>query len=155
MMEPKMRIVAGLAVAATVVTAASAASAQTQEQHAVVHQLVGSAPRPDGTHSLTFALKDGTRLTLDVPKEETIKVISGLSVPTGDGRAKQEVVAVVQKMAIGVDPTATAIVMIPISSVGPLQALAIPIAGAESFVQLFQKRLGEARAKSSADPKAK
>src|SRR3569832_826024 len=143
-----MRMVARLALVAGVLTAAGAASAQTQEQHAVVQELVSSAPRPDGTHSLTFALKDGSRLTLDVPKEETVKVISGLSAPTGDGPAKQEVVAVVQKIAIGLDPKATAIVKIPISSVGPLQAQAIPIAGAESFVQLFQKRLGEARAKS-------
>ena len=148
-----MRI--GLAVAVSVLMGASAGCAQAQEQHVVVRELVGSVPRPDGTHSLTLALNDGSRLTVDVPKAETVKVISALSAPTGDGPAKQEVVAVVQKIAIGTDEKATAIIMIPVSNVGPLQGLAIPLSGAEAFVQLFQKRLGEARAKSAAQQKAK
>ena len=133
----------------------SVGHSQPREQHVVVQGLTKSATRSDGTHSLSFSLADGSQLTLDVPKDQTLRIMSALSAPTGDGASKQEVVAVVQRMAIGADEKGTSVIMIPLSVVGPLQALAIPVSGAEQFIQLFQQRLGEARAKAAAQAKPK
>ena len=150
-----MRLGIGLTAAISILAGANAGHSQPREQHVVVQGLTQSGTRSDGTHSLSFSLGDGSKLTVDVPKDQTLKIISALSAPSVDAGSKQEVVAVVQRMAIGADEKGTSVIIIPLSVVGPLQALAIPVSGAEQFIQLFQQRLGEARAKAAAQAKPK
>ena len=130
----------------------SAIEAHAQQKTAEVASLVSSTPDADGSHTLTFALKEGGPISLKIPPQIAVQAISALSAPTGSGPNKNQVVAVVQQMTIGINADGSAIVLLPKGKGGPLEPLGIPVAGAENFINLFQEKLGEAR-KKAAQPK--
>jgi hypothetical protein len=131
----------------SILAGASLAFAQDAPQE--VTKLVGSTADPDGSHTLTFARKDGASISLKIPPAIAVSAISALSQPTGNGPKKQQVVVVVRQVTMGVNEDGTAIVIAPQGQAGPLEPLGIPVSGAENFINLFQEKLGLARKRSS------
>ncbi len=144
-------VAAVLSVATTTVFAQS----DSQPTPLIMQDLAGSTANADGSHTLTFALTDGKRFSVQVPAEQSFKVISALSAPTTSGSQQKLTGAIVQRMAIAVAPNGSALILLPVSAAGPLEPLAFPISGVENFIQVLQQKLGEARAKAASQPNAK
>jgi hypothetical protein len=117
------------------------------EKLGVIERVISASPAPDGkAYMLSVTLKGGERLFLGVPLAEAVKIVDGLTRPVGSGSQKQQVVAVVHGMSIQADPQGRAVLLQPRTSAGPLEPLAIPIEGADRFVQLFQQKAAETKA---------
>ena len=148
-----MRQIAIALAAIAIFDVAGAALAQSDQQTYAVKDVVGSQSDADGSHTLTFSLADGKRLSLNIPTEAGIKAISALSAPTGTGPTKKQVVVVVPQFAVGVDDKGANLVLVPIRNGSTLEPLGIPVSGAENFIRVLQQKLGEARTKAASQPK--
>ena len=117
---------------------------------AAVESVVSAAPQADGqAYVLSLKLQDGRQISLQIPPTEAVKIVDGLSKVAGSGSEKRQVVALVQGMSIQADPQGKFVLLQPRTSAGPLEALAIPLEGAERFVQLFQQRAADTRANAA------
>ena len=143
-----VRQISLLAVAAVACTFATT-SAWAAEQPSEVASLIGSTAEADGSHVLTFALKQGGQVSLRIPATVAVQSISALSAPTSNGPQQKHMVAVVQKVSMATNDDGSAIVILPEGNAGPLEPLGIPAAGAENFIRLFQQKVGEARSKAA------
>lgn len=115
-----------------------------------VDSVVSANPQSDGqAYLLSLKLHDGRQLSLQVPPLEAVKIVDGLSKVAGSGSDKRQVVALVQGMSIQADPQGKFILLQPQTIAGPLEALAIPVEGADRFVQLFQQRTADTKANAA------
>ena len=125
-------------------------SAQEIEPPVVVERVISAHPQLDGkAYVLSVMLKGGRQLSFEIPPAEAVKIVDGLSEAAGSGSQKQQVVALVQGMSIQADAQGRAVVLQPRTSTGPLKSLAIPIEGADRFLQLFQQKAAETRANAT------
>jgi hypothetical protein len=125
-------------------------AAQEIETPAVVERVISANPELHGkAYVLSVMLKDGRRLSFEIPPAEAVKIVDGLSKAAGSDSQKHQVVALVQSMSIQADAQGRAVVLQPRTSAGPLESLAIPIEGADRFVQLFQQKAAETRANAT------
>ncbi len=111
---------------------------------AVVESVTGATPQPDG-HSflLNLTLKGGQRLALQVPSTEALKIVDGLS------KSKEQIAAVVQSIDVQAEKQGRFVVLLPHSTKGPLEPLALPVNGGEQFIQIFQQKLADAKASAN------
>jgi hypothetical protein len=143
-----LRRISLLAVAAVVGTFAIT-SGWAADQPSEVGSLIGAIPEADGSHVLTFGLKQGGQVSLRIPAAVAVQSISALSAPSSNGPQQKHMVAVVQKVSMATNDDGSAIVILPEGNAGPLEPLGIPAAGAENFIRLFQQKVGEARSKAA------
>jgi hypothetical protein len=109
--------------------------------------VLSASPAEDGkAYALSVLLQDGRRLSLELSPPDAAKIVDGLSKLAGSGPQKQQLVAVVQGVGIQADPHGKFVVLQPRSNAGSLQALAIPLEGADRFLQLFQQKVAETKA---------
>ena len=115
-----------------------------------IESVVSAAPQADGqAYLLSLKLQDGRQISFQLQPTEAVKIVDGLSKVAGSGSEKRQVVALVQGMSIQADPQGKFVLLQPRSSAGPLEALAIPLEGAERFVQLFQQKAADTKANAA------
>jgi hypothetical protein len=125
-------------------------SAQQTDGPDVVESVQSANPSPDGNaYLLSLTLKGGKRLSLEVPSAEAVKIVDGLSKPAGPGSQKRQVVALVQGISIQADSQGRFVLLQPRTSAGLTEPLAIPIEGADRFLQLFEEKAAEAKANAT------
>jgi hypothetical protein len=122
--------------------------AQEDESPAVVESVISANPEPDSkVYLVSLVLKGGQRLYLRIPVIEAAKIIDGLSRAAGSDASRGQIAApVVHGITMNADTRGKFILLQPRSNAGSLEPLAIPIEGADNFLQLFQKKIQEARA---------
>ena len=126
------------------------ASAQESANPAVVESVISAAPEADGmAYLLSVMLKDGRQLSLRVPAADAVKIVDGLSKTAGPGSQKTQIVAFVQSMSIQADAQGRFVLLQPRTNEGPTEPLAIPIQGADRFLQLFQEKAAETKANAA------
>src|SRR5262249_9969553 len=126
------------------------ASAQESANPAVVESVISAAPEADGkAYLLSVMLKDGPQLSLRVPAADAVKIVDGLSKTAGPGSQKAQIVALVQSMSVQADAQGRFVLLQPRTSDGPTEPLAIPIQGADRFLQLFQQKAAETKANAA------
>ena len=115
-----------------------------------IESVVSAAPQADGqAYLLSLKLQDGRQISFQLQPTEAVKIVDGLSKVAGSGSEKRQVVALVQGMSIQADPQGKFVLLQPRTSAGPLEALAIPLEGAERFVQLFQQKAADTKANAA------
>src|SRR5262249_40941230 len=126
------------------------ASAQESANPAVVESVISAAPEADGkAYLLSLMLKDGRKLSLEVRSADAVKIVDGLSKATGPRSKKTQIVARVQAMGVHADALGRFVILQPRTSGGPTEPLAIPIEGADRFLQLFQEKAAETKANAA------
>src|SRR6516165_2304013 len=124
--------------------------AQESANPAVVESVISAAPEADGkAYLLSVMLKDGRQLSLQVQAADAVKIIDGLSKTAGPGSQKAQIVALVQSMSIQADAQGRFVLLQPRTNEGPTEPLAIPIQGADRFLQLFQQKAAETKANAA------
>jgi hypothetical protein len=119
-----------------------------QDSKATATETVASAnAEPRGAdYVLSLKLDDGRQLNFQVPQTEALKIVRGLSKPAGPDSEKRQMVTLVHSMGIQADRLGRFVVLQPIGAAGPLGALAIPLGGADRFIQQFQNKAEETKA---------
>ena len=126
------------------------AFAQESANPAVVESVISAAPEADGmAYLLSVMLKDGRQLSLRVPAADAVKIVDGLSKTAGPGSQKAQIVALVQSMSVQADAQGRFVLLQPRTNEGPTEPLAIPIQGADRFLQLFQEKAAETKANAA------
>src|SRR5262249_213608 len=126
------------------------ASAQESANPAVVESVVSAAPEPDGkAYLLSVTLKDGRQLSLQVRPADAVKIVDGLSKTAVPASQKAQIVARVQSMSVQGDVQGRFVLLQPRTSDGPTEPLAIPIEGADRFLQLFQEKAAETKSNAA------
>jgi hypothetical protein len=119
----------------------------------LVEKVIYANPVPEKKlYRVEFQLGAGKMVSYEISPPEALKIADGLSKPATAGSEKQQVATVVYGMNIQPDSKGQALIISPRGRSGPLEALAIPISGADQFVSLLQAKIAEARALSQ--PKA-
>jgi hypothetical protein len=121
-------------------------AAQSIDQPSIVETVISAGPQPDKSYKIAVVLRDGRRLSLEIPPAEAIKIVNGISAAAGLGAQKQQIVTVVHDISIQADSQGRLIILVPRSQSGPLEPLGIPVTGADQFIQLFQQKAAETRA---------
>jgi hypothetical protein len=134
------------------------ASAQESANSTVVESVISAAPEADGkAYLLSVMLKDGRQLSLRVQAADAVKIVDGLSKTAGPGSQKAQIVALVQSMSVQADAQMSVqadaqgrfVLLQPRTNEGPTEPLAIPIQGADRFLQLFQQKAAETKANAA------
>jgi hypothetical protein len=126
------------------------AAAQESANPAVVESVISAAPEADGkAYLLSVMLKDGRQLSLQVRPADAVKIVDGLSKTAGPGSQKAQIVARVQAMSVQADAQGRFVLLQPRTSDSPTEPLAIPIQGADRFLQLFQEKAAETKANAA------
>jgi hypothetical protein len=127
-----------------------------QESPALVESVISANPQPDGkAYLLSVVLQDGRHLSLEVRPEDAAKIVGGMTKTVGSGPERQQVVALVSGMTITADPQGRFVLLQPSTSAGPLPSMAIPVEGAERFLQLFHEKAVETKANATKTPDQK
>jgi hypothetical protein len=120
-----------------------------QESPSLVESVTAN-PQPDGkTYLLSVVLQNGRQLSLEVRPADAANIVAGLTKTAGSGSERQQVVAIVQGMTLKADPQGRFVLLQPSTAAGPLPGLAIPVEGAERFLQLFREKADETKANAA------
>lgn len=120
----------------------------------LVEKTLDANPLPNGkAYRVEFLLKNGKKVSYEIPPSEAVKVADGLSKPAIAGGRKEQVATLVYGMNMQVDSKGLAVVLTPRGRSGPLEPLAIPISGADQFLALLQTKIAEAKANATKQPK--
>ena len=112
-----------------------------------IEKVLSANPEPDGkAYRIDLLLQDGTRVAYEIPPSEAAKIADGLSKPAIAGGQNRQVATLVSGMTIQVDSKGEAVILTPRSRSGALEALAIPISGANLLVKTLQTKIAEAKA---------
>ena len=112
-----------------------------------VETVLNANPEPDGkAYRIDLQLRGGKRVSFEISPAEATKLADGLSKPAVAGGERQKVATLVYGMSVEVDNKGLAIVLTPRSRSGPLESLAIPLAGADPLVSVLQAKIAEAKA---------
>src|SRR5262249_28840722 len=145
-MSMRLLLIVGLAFCGL----AGLASAQESANPAVVESVISAAPEADGkAYLLSVMLKDGGQLSLRVQPADAVKIVDGLSKAAGPGSQKAQIVALVQSMGVQADAQGRFVLLQPRTGDGETVPLAIPIQGADRFLQLFQQNAADAKANAA------
>jgi hypothetical protein len=112
-----------------------------------VAKVVNANPEPDGkAFRIDLVLKNGRQVVLELSPSDALQVADGLSKPAAPGAQKLEVAALVYGMTIQADPQGRAVILTPRNEKGDLQALAIPLTGADQLLETLKEKIGEVKA---------
>ena len=118
-----------------------------------VEKVLNANPEPDGkAYRIDLQLRGGKRVSFEISPAEATKLADGLSKPAVAGGERQKVATLVYGMGVEVDGKGLAVVLTPRGRSGPLESLAIPLAGAEPLVSVLQAKIEEAKAKVTKPP---
>jgi hypothetical protein len=122
-----------------------------------VEKVVNANPEADGkAFRVDLLLKNGRQVSYQFSPPEALQIADGLSKPASPGAQKLQVAALVYGMTIQADPQGRAVIMTPRDEKGNLQALAIPLIGADQLLETLKEKIAEAKAfaaKSKTPPK--
>jgi len=118
-----------------------------------VQKVVNANPEPDGrAYRIDLLLKNGRQVSYEIPPPEALKIADGLSKPATPGAQKERVAQLVYGMMIQADPKGRAIIITPRDSSGNLQALAVPLTGADELLEVLKAKIAEAKAFAAKQP---
>jgi hypothetical protein len=107
-----------------------------------IEKLLDANPEPNGkAYRMNLQLRDGTRVAYEIPPSE-----DRLSKPAIAGGQNRQVATILDGMTVQVDSKGEAVILGPRSRSGALERLAIPISGANLFVETLQAKIAEAKA---------
>jgi hypothetical protein len=119
-----------------------------------VSKVLNANPQPDGkAYRIDLQLRGGKRVSYEVSPEEATKIADGLSKRAVAGGQSQKVATLVYGMSVEVDTKGLALILRPRGRSGPLEALAIPVTGADPLVALLQAKIAEAKANAARQAK--
>ena len=119
-----------------------------------VDKVLNANPEADGkAYRIDLQLRGGKRVSFEISPEEATKLADGLSKPAVAGGERQKVATLVYGMKVEVDNKGLAVVLSPRGRSGPLEPLAIPLAGAEPLVSVLQAKIAEAKASAAQQEK--
>jgi hypothetical protein len=111
-----------------------------------VEKVVSANPETDGkAFRVDLVLKNGRQIALELSPSDALQVADGLSKPAAPGAQKLEVAALVYGMTIQADPQGRAVILTPRNEKGNLQALAIPLTGADQLLETLKEKIAEAK----------
>jgi hypothetical protein len=115
-----------------------------------IEKVLNANPEPDGkAFRIDLELRGGKRVSFEISPTEATKLADGLSKPAVAGGERQKVATVVYGMGVEVDNKGLAVVLTPRGRSGPLEPLAIPLAGADPLVSVLQAKIEEAKANAA------
>jgi hypothetical protein len=115
-----------------------------------VEKVLNANPEPDGkAYRIDLELRGGKRVSFEISPTEATKLADGLSKPAVAGGERQKVATLVYGMGVEIDNKGLAVVLTPRGRSGPLEPLAIPLAGAEPLVSVLQAKIAEAKANAT------
>jgi len=130
-----------------------AESKGTGDKTSTIEKVLNANPEPDGkAYRIDLQLRGGKRVSFEISPAEATKLADGLSKPAVAGGERQKVATLVYGMGVEVDGKGLAVVLTPRGRSGPLESLAIPLAGAEPLVSVLQAKIEEAKAKVAKPP---
>jgi len=141
------------------VSLSGVAFAQQNRNHAAVkatriEKVLDANPEPDGkAYRIELQLKRGRRVAYEIPPPEASKIADGLSKPAVAGGQKQRVATLVYGISIQADAKGQAVILTPRGRSGPLEALAIPLSGADQFLEVLRAKIAEAKANAAKQAK--
>ncbi len=112
----------------------------------LVQEVVNANPEPDGkTYRLDLLLKNGRQVSYEISPPDASKISDGLSKPAAAGAQREQVAQLVYGMMIQADPLGRAVIITPRNSSGNLQALAVPLTGADELLEVLKEKIAEAK----------
>jgi hypothetical protein len=118
-----------------------------------VEKVVSANPDADGkAFRIELVLKNGRQIVLELSPSDALQVADGLSKPAAPGAQGLEVAALVYGMTIQADPQGRAVILTPRNEKGNLQALAIPLTGADQLLETLKEKIAEAKAFAAKQP---
>jgi hypothetical protein len=118
-----------------------------------VQKVLNANPEPDGkAYRIDLQLQNGRQVSYEISPAEALKIADGLSKPATPGAQKEMVAQLVYGMMIQADPQGRAIIITPRDSSGNLQALAVPLIGADQLLETLKAKIAEAKAFAAKQP---
>ena len=112
-----------------------------------VQEVVNANPEANGkAYRLDLLLKNGRKVSYEISPPEASKITDGLSKPATAGAQHDQVAQLVYGMMIQADPQGRAVIITPRNSSGNLQALAVPLTGADELLEVLKAKIAEAKA---------